>query len=613
MRLPACLLAVLGAAASTAAAQTPHRDAASPRAEPYPGLDAYVQAALATWNVPGAALAIVRHDSVIYTHGYGVRTAGTRDPVDDRTIFAIGSCSKAFTSAAIAMLVDDGKVQWDAHVTTYLPGFQLADPYVTREITVRDLLTHRSGLDRGELVWYESDFPRDTIIRHLRYLRQATSFRYEFGYNNLMYLTAGQVLAAASGMSWDDFITRRVFEPLEMRSSSTSITALAGQTDIASGHRTTHGAVHPVPWYNADNIAPAGSINSNVRDMAQWLRFQLAHGTVSGKTLVSAGALNVTHTPQTILPLGSGASPLYPTTHFLNYGMGWLVYDYKGHVALAHTGGIDGFRALVAFLPDDDFGFVILTNEESTVVYNALAAWLFDRQLRQPAHDWSADMHKVVAAGDARDDSTDARAQRQRVTGTHPTLDLSRYAGRYSDSAYGTATVTLDAGTLTFTRGRLIGDLESWNYDTFRATWRAGVLDHSLVTFDVTGTGTVGSLRVDLGGDTVIFRRSPDAPDTTSRVTVAAATLSRYVGPFHATGLPVTMTVQMIDGALHATIPGQPAFTLMPLSARRFQLAGAGVPGGFFLEFTLHGDAVTGATLEQPQPQPTVTFVAGAA
>ncbi|HWZ61306.1 MAG TPA: serine hydrolase, partial [Gemmatimonadaceae bacterium] len=448
---------------------------------------------------------------------YGVRTAGARDPVDDRTIFAIGSCSKAFTSAALAMLVDEGKVQWDAHVTSYLPGFQLADPYVTREITVRDLLTHRSGLDRGELVWYQSDFSCDTIIRHLRYLKQATSFRNEFGYNNLMYLTAGQVLAAASGMSWDDFITRRIFEPLNMRSSSTSITALAGQADVASGHRTTHGVVRPVPWYNADNIAPAGSINSNARDMAQWLRFQLAQGTVGGTTLVSAGALNETHTPQTILALGSGGSPLYPTTHFMNYGMGWLVYDYKGHVALVHTGGIDGFRALVGFLPDEQFGFVILTNDESTVIYDALAAWLFDRQLREPAHDWSADMHKVVAAGDARDDSTEAREQRQRVTGTHPTLALSNYAGTYSDSAYGTATVTLDSGKLTFARGRLVGDLEHWNYDTFRASWRAGVIDHSLVTFDLTGTGTVGSLRVDLGGDTVTFRRSPAAPDTTTR------------------------------------------------------------------------------------------------
>jgi CubicO group peptidase (beta-lactamase class C family) len=494
MRTFACL--ALGLASfpwSLASAQ-------APRPEPFPGLDAYVESALSTWHVPGAALAIVRHDSVIYARGYGVRTAGKPDRVDDQTIFAIGSCTKAFTSAGIAMLVDSGKIRWDDPVTTYLTGFQVADPYVSRELTVRDLLTHRSGLDRAELVWYESAFDRGEIVRRLRHLKQVSGFRAGFGYNNLMYVTAGQVLAAASGTSWDDFIHHRIFEPLAMRASSTSIAALAGATNIASGHRTTHGVVHPVPWYNADNVGPAGSINSNARDMAQWVRFQLSHG--------AKGALEETHTPQTIIPVGHG-SPLYPTTHFMNYGMGWLVYDYRGHVALMHTGGIDGFRAQVALLPDDDFGFVILTNEESTVVYNAIEAWLFDRHLGQPAHDWSADMHKVAAAAEAQQDSADARARRGRVNGTHPSLALDQYAGTYADSAYGSATVTNDNGKLTLTRGRLVGDLEPWNYDTFRATWRAGVFDTSLVTFELTSAGKVGELRIDLGGDTVIFRRLP--------------------------------------------------------------------------------------------------------
>jgi Domain of unknown function (DUF3471)/Beta-lactamase len=196
----------------------------------------------------------------------------------------------------------------------------------------------------------------------------------------------------------------------------------------------------------------------------------------------------------------------------MTYGMGWLVYDYRGHVALAHTGGIDGFRALVGFLPNDDFGFVILTNEESTVIYNAIAAWLFDRALNAPAHDWSADMHKIVAGTSVREDSAEAREQRKRVTGTHPTLALDAYAGTYGDSAYGTATVRLENGKLTFSRGRLVGDLEHWNYDTFRANWRAGVIDHSLVTFELNPAGKVGDIRVDLAGDTVIFRRRSEPP-----------------------------------------------------------------------------------------------------
>jgi CubicO group peptidase (beta-lactamase class C family) len=490
-------------ASSTAGAQSTAR-------EPYPGLDAYVTSAIATWNVPGLALAIVRHDSIIYSRGYGVRTAGQADRVDDQTIFAIGSCSKAFTSAALAMAVDDGKVRWDEHVTTYLPGFQLADPYVTREIAVRDLLNHRSGVQRFDLLWYYSDFDRAEVVRRMRFLKQSESFRSQYGYNNLMYLTAGQVLAAASGMSWDDFIRQRIFTPLGMTSSSTSIAALAGQSDVASGHRTTHGVTRVVPWNQVDNIGPAGSINSNVRDMAQWVRLQLGHGAVNGKTLVSTAALGETRTPQTIMPTGGAFRTLFPTTQFLNYGMGWVVYDHRGRRAIWHNGGIDGFSAMVGMLPNDGFGVVILTNVENTIVYNAILDWLYDRYLQQPVHDWSSDMHQVAAAGAAQADSAEARAQRTRMPNTHPTLPLEQYAGTYVDSAFGVATVKDENGKLTLTRARLIGDLEPWNYDTFRATWRAGVSSHDLLTFELTDDGKVADIRMDVGGDTLILHRTQD-------------------------------------------------------------------------------------------------------
>jgi CubicO group peptidase (beta-lactamase class C family) len=549
MRIFPHATAALGLVASTlAAGQAPKKLGG---AEPYPGLDAYVTGALATWNVPGLALAIVRHDSVIYARGYGVRTVGTNDRVDDRTVFAIGSCTKAFTTAALAMLVDEGKVRWDGHVTTYLPGFELADPYVTRELTIRDLVNQRAGLARFDLLWYESDFDRAEIVRRMRFLKQAESFRSQYGYNNLMYLTAGQVVAAASGMSWDDFIQRRIFDPLGMRSSSTSVTALAGHEDVASPHRTRLGVTSVVPWYNIDNVGPAGSINSNVDDMAQWIRLQLGRGTMSGKTLVSAAALGETHTPQTAIPMAGAFHTLFPGTHFVSYAMGWLTYDYRGHVVIWHNGGIDGFSAMVAMLPEDGFGVVVLTNVENTLVYNAVLDWLFDRELQAPVHDWSSDMHRVLATSAAREDSAEARAQAKRVQGTHPTLPLERYAGTYVDSAFGTATVRLENGTLTFRRGqRMIGDLEPWNYDTFRATWRNGIVEHNLLTFDLASDGTVASIRSDIGGDTLILRRVPEVDST-----------------------------KAIHSALHASLRGQPT--------------------------------VTKARLVQPQPGPSVTFLPG--
>ena len=503
--------AALGLAVSSAAAQAPAR-------EPFPGLDAYVQAALKTWNVPGVALGIVRHDSVIYLKGYGVRTVGTTDPVDDQTLFAIGSCTKAFTAAGLAMLVDEGKIRWDDPVTKYLPGFQVADPYVTREITLRDLLTHRTGVDRAEFMWYRSGLDRAEVVRRVRFLHQTVGFRSQFTYNNLMYLVAGQTLSAASGMSWDDFIQHRILDPLGMRSTTLTIRGLDQQRDVASPHRTTHGVVRAVPWDNVDNIAPAGSINSNVRDTAQWVRLQLHHGKFGDKTLVNAASLDETHKLQTPIPVGP-PSPDSPVIHFVGYGMGWGAHDYAGHVALEHTGGIDGFLAHVALLPDDDFGVVILANDENAPVHQAIADWLLDRDLKvSPLRDWSTDMHTAYAKAIAQADSAEARENAKRVPDTHPTLPLERYAGTYADSMYGPATVTVNPqGKLLFTRGEMVADLEHWNYDTFRANWRVGIADHTLLTFTIDAAGNVGGIKMDLAGDAITFTRQPDTAKRVSR------------------------------------------------------------------------------------------------
>jgi CubicO group peptidase (beta-lactamase class C family) len=251
------------------------------------GFDDYVNKALKEWEVPGVAIAIVKGDQVVLAKGYGVRKLGEAAPVDERTLFAIGSSSKAFTAAAVAMLVDEGKVKWDDPVTKYLPGFQMYDPYITRELTVRDLLTHRSGLQRGDFLWYGTGLDRDEILRHARLLKPTWSLRSTFGYQNIMFLAAGQLVAKVSGKSWDEFIQQRIFAPLAMNSSSTSINALKTAADVATPHAKVDAKVQVIPWRNIDNIAPAGSINSNVVDMAQWVRLQLNQGTLQTQKLFS--------------------------------------------------------------------------------------------------------------------------------------------------------------------------------------------------------------------------------------------------------------------------------------------------------------------------------------
>jgi CubicO group peptidase (beta-lactamase class C family) len=479
--------------------------------EPFPGFDAYVRAALATWKVPGAAVALVRNDSVIYAKGYGVREVGKPATVDERTMFAIGSSSKAFTAAAVAMLVDSGKVNLDAPATAYLPGFQLYDNYATREITVRDLLSHRSGLARGELIWYGSENDRDEILRRVRFLPPTWSFRSQFGYQNIMYLAAGQVAAKVTGQSWDDIIRTRIFQPLGMTSSNTSITALQGLEDVATPHANVNDTVRALPYRRIDNIAPAGSINSNVVDMAQWVRLHLGDGKFGGKQLISKRLMDEMHSAQTVIKLDPTWKAMNPSAHLMAYGLGWFLSDYEGKYLVQHGGNIDGMTALVAMMPEEKFGMVILSNMNGSQMPTTIMLRALDMQLKRPARDWSAQMR-------ARTDSLMARARAaqsrtaQRVPNTKPSLALAEYAGTYADSAYGVVKVAESNGTLTFTYGPTWrGPLEHWHYDTFHLKLDTPVLPAAPVTFRLNAAGKVDDMVVDLAGP-VTFKRVPDRP-----------------------------------------------------------------------------------------------------
>jgi CubicO group peptidase (beta-lactamase class C family) len=264
--------------------------------------DEYVNKAMKEWEVPGVAIAIVKDDKVVYAKGFGVRELNKPAPVDEHTLFAIGSSSKAFTAASLAMLVDEKKLKWEDPATKYLPGFQLFDPYSTRELTVNDLVSHRSGLARGDLLWYASDYDRNEVLRRVRYLKPSWSLRSRFGYQNIMFLAAGQIIPSITGKSWDDFVRERIFTPLGMKSSSTSIRALASSDNVASPHAKLDDVVRVVSWRNIDNIAPAGSINSNVEDMANGCDFSwVAELTITSVSLVRLPSKRCTHHKQSFV------------------------------------------------------------------------------------------------------------------------------------------------------------------------------------------------------------------------------------------------------------------------------------------------------------------------
>lgn len=600
LRVTVCAAIGVALMAGAAAAQAPRA--------PLDGLDSYVTAAMRDWKVPALAIAVVRGDSIVLMRGYGTRTMGRTEPVDEHTLFAIGSTSKAFTSTLVAMMVDEGKMRWDEPATLHLPGFQLYDPYVSRELTVRDLLTHRSGLVRGDLMWYATDYDRAEILRRVRFLKPTWSVRTQFGYQNVMYLAAGQAAAAAAGRSWDELARERIFGPLGMTETTTSTNELGSRTNVATPHTDVDDTLRIVPWHNIDNIGPAGSINSSVTDMLKWVRFQLAEGKVGGRQLVSPSALAETHTAQQVVPVTADAKKLNPYTHLTSYGMGWFLQDYRGRQLDQHGGNIDGMSAMVALMPEEKIGLVILTNANGSPVPAIVRNRVLDALLGAAPRDWSTEYRKTTDKQKTLAKEAEQKQLASRVTGTSPSLPLDKYAGTYADSMYGEARVRLDGGKLRMTYGRTFdGELEHWHFDTFRAHWRDRTLGMAFVSFALGADGKVASVNFENVGT---FGRRPEVVDATARVALAPDAMQRLTGTFASSTPAISVEVQLVDGALKLMVPGQPVYTLVAETPTRFRLTGpAGMPAGFFFEYDLAGTSVKGAKLVQPSPRPTVDLL----
>lgn len=489
------------ALATTAIALLMFAASAMSQSAPLAGFDAYAEKAMRDWEVPGMAIAVVKDDKIVYAKGFGVKKLGESAPVDEKTIFAIGSSSKAFTSAALAILVDEGKLKWDDPVNKYLPDFITYDPYVTRELTVRDLLTHRSGLERGDFLWYGSDLSRDEILRRTRFIKPTWSLRSTFGYQNLMYLAAGQIVAKVSGMSWDDFLAQRIFQPLSMASTSTSISAFKPGDNVATPHAQFDETTKPIQYRKIDNIGPAGSINSNVVDVAQWLRLQLGKGTVQDKKIFGQSVANEMHMPQTVMRIEGSYPMLYPEAHFLNYGLGWFLSDFKGRKLVEHGGAIDGMRAEVALVPEEKLGVVILTNMNGSVVSMPLLYRVIDAFIGQPQKDWSGELLAKYKPLLEQGRAAAKKAEAERVTGTKPSLELASYVGTYRNELYGDVKVRQENGKLMINVGPAFdGEMEHWNYDTFRATFVGSGITRAPVTFSLNAQGKADSVTVNLFG-----------------------------------------------------------------------------------------------------------------
>lgn len=474
-------------------------------------LDAYFAATLQPWKVPGMAIAIVKDDRVVLAKGYGVRDVNKGGAVDENTLFAIASNSKAFNAAALAMLVDEGRLKWDDRVIDYLPYFQLYDPYVTYDMRIRDLLSHRSGLGTfsGDLLWWASTYSAEEVVRRARYLKPAAPFRAKYGYSNIMFLAAGQIVPAITGKKWTDFIQERILNPLGMSHTVLSVNDLQGKSNVATPHRVWQGKILPMAWQNWDNMAAAGGIISCVADMAKWLRLQLHRGALDGTRLFSEAASSEMWSPHTIIPVSKTSEKRFPSTHFRAYGLGWGMMDYHGRKVLTHGGGYDGMNSRVALVPEENLGMVILTNQ-MTSVQTALMYRILDAYLGGVEKEWSGEYLKITERNKRRAAERKARAAAARVPNTKPSLPLEAYTGTYGGPMYGDADVKLENGALVvqfLPTPDLKGDLIHWHYDTFQVKWRKQFawFDEGWVQFLMDAGGKVIEMKVDVPNNDLWF------------------------------------------------------------------------------------------------------------
>lgn len=460
--------------------------------------DAYVARAVTAWGVPGLAIAIVSGDSVLFAKGYGVRTLGRPESVDIHTRFSIGSTTKAMTALALLMAADSGRVSLDAPVQRYLPTLQLYDPVMTRELTVRDLLTHHTGLPGSDQLWYGTDASTDEIIRRMRWLRPATSFRNGYAYQNVQYAMAGDVVRAATGREWSDFLRARVWEPLGMHETLPTLAATAGQPNVAAPHLVIDDTLRVIENRSVDAVAAAGSVWSSVSDMARWMRFVLDSGRVAGRRLVSEPRFIDWLAPQSIVPLAA----FYPTApqagvHRVTYGLGWFLHSYAGDDVAMHTGSIDGMSAIIGLLPARRTGVYVLANRDHAELRHALMYRAFDLMAGRSARDWSEELRTLYEGIEVRSRQAQAAMVASRVPATQPSLPLERYVGTFADSLNGTVQVSLRDGGLRAAWGSgFTGPLQHWHYDSFLARWDDRRSAPAPVSFVLDVAGRVAELRV---------------------------------------------------------------------------------------------------------------------
>lgn len=575
-------------------------DGAAQAAATLDDLAGIISAALEDWKTPGLALAVVADGKVALARGFGRRSVADDLPVTADTLFAIGSSSKAFTTLLMGMLVDEGLLEWDRPVASYLADFVLHDEYATAHLTPRDMVSHRSGLPRHDLAWYNNEtISRGELVQRLRYLPANKELRETWQYNNLMFLTAGVLVEELTGKSWEEAVQARILDPLGMTRSNFDVAVSQADADHSLPYVVKDDEVMPVDFRPITVMAPAGAINSTARDMARWLQLQLGEGSIDGRELLQPGTLAEMHLPQMVIP----GLPREKEKSPMSYGLGWFVETWRGHLRVHHGGNIDGFSALVTLYPREGVGIVVLVNRNGSALPGLVTDTVSDRVLGLESRDWIGEAAtRRDAARAFSEEGQDAKA-RFRVENTRPSRELQQFVGRYRHPGYGTLEIARNGDALTMFYNGMTMPLEHWHYDTFNvAAMEKEIIPENLrLTFLADSRGHLNRVEAPFEPMTaaLTFQRLPE--DRLSD----PAFLARLAGTYQVPGQSLSVRVQGEGLVLQAQ--GQPALDLLPAGELEFDLKGV---TGFSARFTLPDEGPAEALiLVQPNGVFTATRV----
>lgn len=553
----------------------------------------FINDALALWKVPGVAVAVVLNGETLLSEGFGLRNVESQLPVTPQTLFPIASCTKAFTAMSLGLLVDAGKLAWDKPVKEYLPAFKLHDPFITERITPRDLITHRSGLPRHDLIWYASDFSRQEILKRLRYLEFSEDLRVRFQYNNLMFMVAGLVVSELTGLSWERYTQENILNRLGMQRTNFSTVTTQQADDFALPYLERDGEVKQVPFYKNDGehdaVGPAGNLISCVEEMAHWLGVHTSGGFFANERFISAPNLHEMHKPQMVLEDEFGR--IHFDFALSSYGLGWFLHAYKGQIVAEHGGNLDGFSSLTSVIPQAGLGVVVLCNGNGTALPSVITYTIYDRLLGLAQIDWNTRLKPLWDETRSAEKQGQARTAAARVE-VGPSHALAAYVGDYEHPGYGIISIRQAAdGMEMIINDKLTFPLKHYHYDYFEAYFATFDM-YIMLMFLTDPKGSIHQLSVQMepAVKDIVFRRLPD------KKLQDPAFLQQFVGVYEF--LQIRLEIQLKEHHLTATVLGQEERVLVPYQGTEFQLKDF---AGFSMEFKQGEDGgVTEVVIVQP-------------